>query len=95
MDKLKKLREKEKEFKDFKPQGWSRFAHMDVTKWGAFRDARKFLKEGGPSVGIYWIPKGAKPGKDGKKEHYTYKVTEGFFEKGWKGKGWVKIAEIN
>jgi hypothetical protein len=88
MNKLKKLREKEKEFKGFKPEDYSPFARMDVTKFGAFRDARKLLKDGEPSVGIYWIPD-----KVGKGEHYTYKVTREF-EKDWKKKGWVKIAEI-
>lgn len=93
MDKIKKLRQKEKEFVHFRPEGYNLFDRMDVTKWGAFRDARKLLKKGEPSVGIYWIPKEAKPDKDGKKEHYTYKVTKGF-EKDWKMKGWVKIVEI-
>jgi hypothetical protein len=83
MDKIKKLRKKEKEFVHFKPEGYNRFDRMDVTKWGAFRDARKLLKEGKTSVAIYWRP-----------EKYTYFVTEKF-EKDWEKKGWVKIAEIN
>ena len=89
MDKFKKLRKKELKLVGFKPEGFERFRRMDVTKTGAFKDARQLLNKGKPSVGIYWIPD-----LKGKKTRYTYKVTKGF-KKGWKKKGWQKIIEIS
>ena len=84
MEKIKKLIKKELELKDFKPKNFDFFRRMDVTRTGAFKDARKLINEGKPSVGIYWIPD----------PQYTYKVTDGL-QKGWKKKGWQKIIEIS